>query len=856
MRGPIWTLVERRLRRAIPPAKHAATIGDLAEDYARQRAQAGSLRGNLWLLKEARSLARAYRLSNSRTVHISTSPHQRARLMLFDDLRHAIRRLIARPAAALLAVALLAIAIGLATAMFSVVDSLLLRPVPFRSGDRLISQGLPSSPLVADVMELWRTSGIVERLGATAEERPLQLNGDSSTRWSVSSVTPELFDVLGVRPARGRLFAADALMDAEAMLLSESTWRSAFGADENILGRRVAIDGVTRTVIGIMPADFRFPKPSTAAWTPLQVARPLQPSIFTIVAALQPGVSADHAEARLRDISIQVIPMPSRRTGPPVRAISGTDITDVTRKALWLLFGGTALVFLVLSANVSSLLLTHLAARRREFGLCNALGASRTRLMRQAGLEHLLIGAAGVAGGIALAWFLTSAVPAVFVDRTLNPIDLDVRALVTAAMIGVAAVLLSGVLPAWLGTRSDPMDAITGSRHGGGETPATRAATRTLLVAEIALACALLVGSALLIRSFANLQHADRGLRLDGIVQARVTGLDDAFPSPEAMALGTMAVETQVRAWPEVIAVALSREIPPAGAAGTMRVTSPGTSEATEQLWVDRYRVTPAFFTMYGIPIVRGRMFQAGDTDKDVIIGEQLAARLLPGVDPLGQVLPISNANPPRVIGVAGEITLPTLDPSLDRPEYYVPLGNTSRTIYLSLRCRAACPSDAVMGERLSAINPAIAARFVAAPENEYQSHLHIPRATARVGGLFAFVALLTATAGLFSVLTKAVGRRRREFGIRTALGASPGDMCRLVFREALLIVGLGISAGALTGWLMSRALSAFQYGVTIADPASWIAVLGTIALAALMAAWRPAHQAMRANPVTLLREE
>jgi putative ABC transport system permease protein len=340
------------------------------------------------------------------------------------------------------------------------------------------------------------------------------------------------------------------------------------------------------------------------------------------------------------------------------------------------------------------------------------------------------------------------------------------------------------------------------------------------------------------------------------VVRVNLGGLDRAFPSLSAMTLGTAAIEERVAAWPEVVAVALSRETPPSRSASNVSVEAdPATPGAEITMRSDRYRVSRAFFDMYGIPILRGRMFQSGDTEQDVIVGERLANLLWPGLDPLGRMLEVGRTGS-RVIGVAGEIRLPTLDRDLDRPEYYTPLGNTSRTLFLNLRCRAACPDEGVIQTRLAELHPAIVARLERSSENAYLNQLRLPRAIAEVGGVFALVSVLTAAGGLFSLLTYAVNRRRHEFGIRTALGASPRQIGHAVVRDGLTVVGAGVAAGLLGGWFVARSLAAFHYGVTAADPVTWIAVLGVIALTSLGASWRPARQAMRVDPVKLLREE
>jgi len=851
MGNPLWWLVERSLRRVVPPLYLPSAMGDLLEDYARQRATRGALVCGVWLIRESASLTRAYRRA-------SATQGPAARLMLADDLRRASRRIAARPAAPLLSALLLAVGIGLTTAMFSVIDSLLLFPAPFRDADRIVRQGFwrPEPAL----MDAWQASGMFEAVGAY---RPVAFGRDEmlAPTGEAALVSPNVFELLGVRALHGRTFEPqDARPGSDdVVILSETIWRSAFGADRTVLGRRITVDSQSLVVIGIMPSAFRFPAPSTVLWRPFDVSSATLPP-FWIVGRLKPEVPFADVEARTAVLAGQLARLPQGYSGaPPFRLVGSGEIDTFTGRALWLLLGGVALVFLVLCANVTSLLLTHLSARRREFGLCGALGASRARLMRQAAAEHALIAAAGTATGVGIAWALVSVVPGFFVGRTLNVIDIDVRAVAAASVLGTIAVLLAGLLPAWLGTRGDPVEACRSSAQAGVDTRASRATSRMLLTIQIALACSLLVGSTLLIRSFAYLANADRGLQTDGVLQVSVQRLDDAFPSVEAMTLGVGAIEANVAAWPEIEEVALSREVPPMTSTGyATGVSHPDDDPSNVQsiIRVDRYRVGAGFFDLYRLPILRGRTFEPGGPEGEIVIGARLAGLLWPEQDPLGQPLRIGRNGMGRVIGIAGETTLPTLERDLDRPEFYMPLGNESRTLFLNLRCRTACPGVDLMQSRLATVHPAIRTRPVSPSENRYLSFLHLPRALAEVGGLFTLVAVLTAAGGLFTVMTHAVGRRRREFGIRVALGASPSQMGRLVYREGLALVCAGTAVGIAGGWITARALAGLHYGVAPGDAVTWGGVVATIVLTSLAAGWRPARQAMRVDPVKLLREE
>ena len=877
----LWRLLEWRLRRVVPLARVDTVIGDLAEDWARYRLTAGRLKAVIWLIREARSLERAYHVSTSATLPVSLRTPER--LMLADDVRHGFRRLIARPGIALLCISLLALGIGLATAMFSVVDSLMFQRAPFPQAEQLVDMGF-GNPEPA-LIDAWRATGMFRSVGAV---RPTRFRAAESTAgsWEGAVVTPEIFGLLGVRPIRGRgLTAADArLGHDDVVLLSEVIWRSAFGGDPQLVGRRITLNDTSAVVIGIMPSGFRFPAPATMVWKPFDPARDTTkpPTITRIVGRLHPGVPFEDAEIRTGLLAHELGRLPANYGGRlPLQRVGRPDQLDAfTRQALWLLLGGVVLVFVVLCANVSSLLLAQLSARQREFGVCSAIGASRGRLIRQATIEHAVIAALGAAAGVGVAWGLIAVVPELFLGRTLNPIDVDPRALGAAIALGVAAVLLSGLLPAWIGTRSNPVDAVRGSRQAGTESRTARRATRWLLVGEVTLACSLLVGAALLARSFSNLLHADRGFSMNGLIHVDVAGLDDiGFTSRDETARGlasiVAAIRSDVEAWPEVGAVALSRELPPTWRTGTTLLGAPpplpprpaldasraelaAYEQAVRALGTsaDTYNVDPSFFDLFAIRILRGRALEAQDSERDAVVGERLAELLWPGEDAVGKTFTIGRTAGYRVVGVAGEIRLPTLDAALDRPELYLPLGTRSTSLKLSLRCRSTCPDAATMEARLRRVHPALGARIVTTAENTYLAQLPLPRAVAEVGGVFAIVTVLTAAGGLFSVMTYTVGRRRREFGIRAALGAQPGAMRRLIFREGFTLVAAGVLTGVVGGWFVARALSSFQYGVTVTDPAAWTAVIGVLALTTLGASWRPARQAARVDPVTLLREE
>ncbi len=481
------------------------------------------------------------------------------------------------------------------------------------------------------------------------------------------------------------------------------------------------------------------------------------------------------------------------------RPLAGAYRDAYLTGAVPLLAGGVLLVFLVLCANVSSLLLERFTSRRREFAMCSALGASRGRLFSQALVESAMFGTLGAATGTAIAWTLVAVtrgfLPESFLLQTLNPLNVDYRAIAAASLSGFLATAAAGVLPAWVGTRINA--------RGGTETRAARSVTQALLVGEIALACALLVGATLLVRSFVNLAHVDRGLNSRGVVTAWITfskSLDDS-----AARTATAAVlEDGVRHLPGITKVALSFGLPPGGGGVSFGEWQPDTAGASPvDMTVERYSVGSDFFDLYGIPLLAGRTFRAEDTGGQVIVSQRLAAALWPGTSAVGRRFTFLTVHF-EVVGVAKEINHPSIDVRLDRPEFYEPFTPGGTQVMMSIRCGSACPDVTLIRQRLTEASPLVRVYEVRALDSVYFKELATPRAAAAMGFAFAAVAIVAAASGLFTVLSYGVSRRRREFGIRTALGSSPAQIRGLVLRDGLTVrrdwLRRGLVAGARTG--------------------------------------------------------
>jgi putative ABC transport system permease protein len=652
-----------------------------------------------------------------------------------QDVRHAARTLAAHRAFTVAAAGMLALGIGISTAMFTIVDSLILRPVPFSHPEQLAHVWMGTdrggrTVVSPEVIARWRESPAFDGAESAMPETALVETGQTVVTRGMAIVTPGVFDLLGgVRPIQGRLFdAAEGSAGLnDRLLLSETVWRTLYGADQNLVGRSITVNGERLIVVGILPAEFRFPSAETVLWRPTDLrSKPAElargyvrfastmPREEALRLATDAARAADAANASLR---------------PWVYTLAGIE-DEYSKRAVPMLAGGVGLVFLVLCANVCGLLLARLTARRREFSMRAALGASRGRLIRQAVVESCLLGALGVLLGSALAWALVSVARALLPEpmllQTLNPLNLDARALVATSLAGVLATLASGLLPAWLGTRVDAGESLRVVDRSGTEARGSRALTRGLLVVEVAFACTLLVGAALLTRSFVNLVQAERGLVTSGVTTLWLS-FNAVSKDPAARLAVTRTLEEELRRLPGVRQLAWSYGLPPGGGMtsyGDWISDAPGVPPLN--LVLDRYVVSPEFFTLYEIPIIKGRTFTAADTSADVIVSERLARALWPDADPVGRTFRFMKESY-AVIGVTREIHLPAIDTRLDRPEFYHPYRTEIGTPMVSVRCDSACPEAAVIRHRLATTHPSVRVQAAKPAEQDYARQLARP---------------------------------------------------------------------------------------------------------------------------------
>jgi putative ABC transport system permease protein len=809
-------------------------------------------------------------------------PFHGSPMTFFEDFRRAGRRLRSHPGTLALSIGMLALAIGVTTAMFTVLDALVLHPVPFRDAGRLTSvvvakenAFMNTAPVAT--LRAWQESGVFDGV-AGAIQSPVELEGgEGLVSKAGARVTPGLLELLGIRPVLGRTFAAGEGRDgtADRILLSEELWVALFNRDPGIVGRVVRVSGVPTEVVGVLPAAFRFPYSTTMVWRPIDFAAPppllarARPMVF---ARLKPGMPEADA-LRLADQAANAAGALQPGEHTRFRPIAAGMVDAYSKRAITALSIGVGLVFLVLCANAMNLMLTRFASRRREFGVCSALGASRARLLREALAETALVGAAAAAAGLGLAAGLvraaTSYLPDAFLTRTLTPVAISWRAIVATSLLALVAAAIAGLTPAWMATRIGAADALRGTARGGTDERSQRRLARGLLVAEVALAAALLAGAAQLVRTFVNLTRADRGLNAEGVITGWVALPAFAFPDRAGRLVFASALDDRLKQLPGVQQVSLSGGVPPGGGNlyfGAMR--SDEAAVPSGKAHVQAYSVSGAFFDLFGIRVLAGRTFSAASSPDEIILGEQLAKRLFPSGSVIGRTFTLEGRKAPfQVVGVVREIRSPSLDPLLDEPEMYHPLfveraGQVeassfgSGNVFVALRCGASCPGLDVIGRAIREVSAQAMIVRMGPMEEAYLKDLARPRAAAALAAIFASVALLASAGGLFGVLSAAVARRRREFGIRVALGIAPDRLTRLVLADASRLAAIGLAAGVAGAWVLSRAMTSLTYGVSPADPITWAAVFGSVATAVLLAAWGPSRQAARVSPSELLRAE
>jgi putative ABC transport system permease protein len=800
---------------------------------------------------------------------------------LWLDLRYGARTLARSPGFTVVAVLALALGIGANTALFSVIDGVLFRQLPYPDAGRLVlvsrhfaRSNFPHGNLcVADYLD-WRTANRAFEDPALVQRAHFDLTGAGEPeQLSGAAVTAGFFSALRVRPLLGRVFVGgeDGAAPQRLAVLSESLWRRRFGGNPGILGQAVDLDGSPWTVVGVMPATFHFPRPDSEVWTNLRFAAPTRrgPFFYRGVARLKAGVTFAQAQAELDAIARRIEladPRISRLTFPilPLREAVVGD----ARPALLVLFGAVTLVLLIAAVNVANLLLARAAAREREMAVRLGLGAGRARLVRQLLTESGLLALLGCAAGIAVA------AGGIGLLRSWNPgdlprmqeVQLDAGVLGFTLLISLATGLIFGLAPALQSSRSGAVASLREGARGSSASPARRRTRAALVVAELALSLFLLAGATLFLRSFVRLQRVQTGFQAPPrrLLSLEVSLNATKYPSNAAATVFYDQLLDRVRHLPGVEAAAITDSLPPdrEGDADTYMIAGRPLAPGELNPIVSAPTVSADYFSTLGIPLLRGRFFDRRDQEASlpvVIVSEGMARHEFAGQDPLGQRIKRSGpdvASPyMEVVGVVGNTKYLGLANPVDAA-YYTPVPqNSGRKQTLVVRTAAAATALApALRRAVHAADRDAVISSVATLEQAMADAVAQPRFRTLLLAAFAAAAVLLAAIGIYGIIAFSVAQRTHEIGVRMALGARRSDVLRLVVGPGALLALAGIGLGLAGALALTHLLTKLLFGVSATDPVTFTLVPLLLAAVALAASFLPARRAARIDPHLALK--
>ncbi|HEY7354174.1 MAG TPA: ABC transporter permease [Terriglobales bacterium] len=802
---------------------------------------------------------------------------------LFQDLRFGLRMLMKSPGFTSVAVVTLALGIGANTAIFSLVNGILLAPLPFAHPEQLVSvDGTYPRGAFAALREQARTMEVA----AYAEGHEFNLTGvGEPVRLTGTLVSAELFSVLGTRPEFGRTFSSgeDVAGQDSYVVLSHALWQQRFGSDPSIIGRSIEIEGVSRQVLGVMPPSFRFPSPKTQIWVPLHidprnVSSSWASDYMPVIGRLRPGATLAQANAEIRMFQSHVgelFPwkMPSSwNANISVAPLKNRMVADV-RNRLLMLLAAVALILLIACANVANLMLSRAAIREKEISIRSALGAASSRIVRQLLTESVLLASIGGALGIALAAaglsLLKSALPAD--TPRLTSVHLEWPVLAFAAGLSVLTGIIFGFAPAIQSSRA----ALTQSLRSGGRGSMISVSQRlrsSLAIAEVGLASLLIIAAGLLIRSFWAQSHLNPGFRSDQILTARITPNESFCSGAGRCQAFYQTLLDQIQGATGVQGAALINTLPLGGRVTKRSVDIQNFSAPEDQgsplFWMDA--VTPSYFRVMGISLLSGRPFSKDEVSGNpsvAIVTAETARRYWPGKDAIGQHIRLLNEKNWRtVVGVTIDVhayDLTKTIPDWIKGTVYVPYSPTSTAedqrvpaeMTIAIRSNSGPTQlEALLRRTVAGLNndvPVSEVRTMHAVVSEAES---TPASTTSLFVTFAALALVLGIVGIYGVLAFLVSKRTQEIGIRMALGAQRSDVMWLVLREGAKFALVGIALGLGSAFVVTRWLASELYGVSSVDPLTYGSVAAVMLVITMLACYVPARRAMSVDPLIALR--
>jgi putative ABC transport system permease protein len=801
-----------------------------------------------------------------------------------SDFRFAVRGLLRSRAFTAAALLTLAIGIGANAAIFSVLDALLLKPLPYPDPERLVivwEKNIPRQRMdnvvsPGNYIHWSEQARVFERMAGVGQASffRMTVTGGSGDPEEVpaQAVTADFFPILDVRPAHGRWFLPEEdTPDTRVVVLSHALWTRRFGADPDIVGRAVTLNGNAFTVVGIMPPQFFFIEREAALWVTIGLraeARTPRGRWMLVVARMKPGVPVQQAQAEMDTITARLTAQfPEFNTGWGANVVPlHQQVVGRVRPAVLTLVTAVGAVLLIACANVANLLLARGASRRRELAVRAALGAGRGRLVRQLMAENLALAVVGAVGGLLLAWwgiatFRVAAESGVSLPRA-HEIALNARVMLFTVGLSLVTALLFGLAPAFAAAGLDLQNSL---KDGARADDARGGRLRSLLVvSEIAIALVLLAGAGLLIRSFARLVNVDPGFRAEHVLSAKISIPSVGYDNTGKVIRFFDDLVKRVEAMPGVRAAGGVSFLPLAGPAAATGFEIEGREKSPLGAGpVCEVRVaTGRYFTAMGIPHIAGRLFDERDSrekTRTVIINQTMAKQYWPNEDPIGKRISVYWNDPglDEIVGVVGDIRHATLE-TASRPMIYYPPGRFSYP-WMALVLRAAGDPAALgpaLVKEVHAMDPSLPVANLQPMDAVVSRSVAERRMVMAILAGFAIVAALLAAIGIYGVMAYSVAQRTREIGVRVALGAKPGDILRLVLGRALGLTAIGAAVGAAGAIALTRFMTTLLFDTEPTEPAVFAMVIGGIVAVAVAASLLPGRAAARVDPLVALRTE
>lgn len=802
---------------------------------------------------------------------------------LFQDIRYAFRMLRKSPGFTSVVVLTLALGIGANATIFSVINAVLLRPLPYSEPEQLVrvyesnpGKGWPKFSISPTNFVDWHAQTRTLQMAAYEPNGYSYTSGDVPEHWSGPLVTEGFFEIMKAQAALGRTFSADEFQSGKnhVAVISDGLWHGVFAADRSVIGRNISLDGQTYTVIGVMGPRFQFPSPASQVWLPLvftpdEIQNGRGAHYLADIARLADGATVAQAESEMTGIAQRLQKLyPQTNTGwtAVITPLSQTGGVQEIRPALFVLLGAVGFVLLIACANSANMLLARATVRQREIAVRLTMGASRGRLVRQLLTESILLSFIGAALAILIAFWSTRVIatlPATFLPRA-QLVSLDNRVLLFTFALAFITGLLFGAAPAIAMVRGELSESLKeGGRTGSGARSGLR---KLLVVAEVMLAFVLLAGAGLLMRSFSRLSDVDPGVQTAGRYTFTVNVPNKQYATPQQQSGLYDQIQQRVAALPGVESVVYTTLLPVSGNDEDYEVGRASDASGVNNPSALSFRITPGYMKALGIPILSGREFTDADNisaPKVCIVNDVFARTLFPGRNAIGEMIHIGHgyAILRQIVGVVASVKQfgqGDKDASLQVYEPFAQFPRTSASfIVRTSGVSAGLASDVRHSvQQVDSQQPVVGFRSL---DEVLGDSIALPRFRTVLLGMFAALAALLAAMGLYGVMSYTVTQQTQEIGIRLALGAQRGDILRLIIGRGMLLVGGGVVLGiagalALTHLLVSFA--SFLFGVKATDPVTLISVTLLFAVVAALACWLPARRASRVDPLIALRYE